>query len=168
MYSGSSMYWRRLASLRHTMGLFTRVTSLRLFSLIRRLSASACAGFCRSVSVKLSSLRCRTSWWYALLPLSSKGTVDMTQAALSQLRAWMAEQGIDALFVTQPHNRSYLSGWLEDEAESGSLLVGQQQQIVLTNHLYAEVVERDAKGWRVIVPPAREQINTIVSLAQEH
>lgn len=92
----------------------------------------------------------------------------MAQTALSQLRIWMTEQGIDALFVTQPHNRSYLSGWLEDEAESGSLLVGQQQQIVLSNQLYAEVAERDAKGWRVIVPPPRERVNTIVSLAQEH
>ncbi|HEY7417249.1 MAG TPA: aminopeptidase P family protein [Ktedonobacteraceae bacterium] len=92
----------------------------------------------------------------------------MTQAALSQLRTWMTEQSIDALFVTQPHNRSYLSGWLDDDAESGSLLVGQQQQILLTNHLYREVAEHNATGWHVIVPPAREQVSTIVSLAQEY
>ncbi len=92
----------------------------------------------------------------------------MSQESLDQLRTWMREQEIDALLVTQPQNRSYLSGWLNDDTEgAGSLLVGQQQQVLLTNPLYAEVAACEATGWRVVVPPARKYVNAIVSLAQE-
>ncbi len=93
----------------------------------------------------------------------------MSQERMNQLRSWMVEQGIDAFLVTQPQNRSYLSGWLNDDTEgAGSLLIGQQQQILLTNPLYAEVAEHEATGWNVIVPPAREYEAVISSLAQEH
>ncbi|MBO0779955.1 MAG: aminopeptidase P family protein [Ktedonobacteraceae bacterium] len=93
----------------------------------------------------------------------------MSQETIKQLRTWLAEQNIDALLVTQPQNRSYLSGWLNDDTEgSGSLLIGQQQQILLTNPLYAEVAEHEAVGWQVLVPPAREYAAAIVSLAKEH
>ncbi|HEU5228062.1 MAG TPA: aminopeptidase P family protein [Ktedonobacteraceae bacterium] len=93
----------------------------------------------------------------------------MSQEHINQLRSWMTEQGIDAFLVTQPQNRSYLSGWLNDDTEgSGSLLIGQGQQILLTNPLYAEVAEREAVGWKVIVPPAREYHTAIAALAQEH
>jgi len=93
----------------------------------------------------------------------------MSQERVDQLRTWLTEQAIDAFLVTQPQNRSYLSGWLNDDTEgAGSLLIGQQQQILLTNPLYAEVAEREASGWQVIVPPPREYAQTIASLAQEH
>ena len=93
----------------------------------------------------------------------------MSQDAINQLRTWIAEQGLDAFMVTQPQNRSYLSGWLNDDIEgAGLLLVGQQQQILLTNPLYAEVAEREATGWQIVVPPAREYFAAIASLAQEH
>ncbi len=95
----------------------------------------------------------------------------MSQDSISQLRTWIAEQGLDAFMVTQPQNRSYLSGWFNDDEEgAGLLLVGQQQQIVLTNSLYKEIAEREALGWQVTVPPplAREYAPTIVELAQEH
>ena len=56
----------------------------------------------------------------------------MSQETIKQLRTWIAEQGLDALLITQAQNRSYVSGWLSDDTESGSmLLVGQQQQIVM-------------------------------------
>jgi len=95
----------------------------------------------------------------------------VSQDSVSQLRRWIAEQKLDAFMVTQPQNRSYLSGWLNDDEEgAGLLLVGQQQEIVLTNSLYKEVAEREATGWQVIVPPplARENTSTIVELAREH
>lgn len=93
----------------------------------------------------------------------------MSQESINKVRAWLADQGIDALLITQPQNRSYLSGWLNDDTEgAGSLLVAQQQQILLTNPLYAEVAEREATGWRIVVPPAREYFAAIASLAQEH
>ena len=88
---------------------------------------------------------------------------------VSQLRTWMAEQGLDAFMVTQPQNRSYLSGWFNDDVESaGLLLVGQQQQIVMTNPLYKETAENEATGWEVIVPPSREYAAAIATLAQKH
>ena len=93
----------------------------------------------------------------------------MDQQSLSTLRAWMAAQGLDAFLVTQPQNRSYLSGWLCDDNEGvGMLLVGQQQQVLLTNPLYKEIAEKEATGWQVLVPEGREYIPAIVELAKEH
>ena len=92
----------------------------------------------------------------------------MNRNAIDQLRIWIAEQELDAFMVTQPQNRSYLSGWLNDDLEgAGLLLVGQQQQVLLTNTLYKEVAENEAQGWQVIVPASREYAPAIVTLAQE-
>ncbi len=88
--------------------------------------------------------------------------------ALISLRAWMSEQHLDAFLVTQPQNRSYLSGWLNDDTEgAGMLLVGQQYQFALTSTLYKEAVEKEAAGWEIIVPEAREYAAAIVSIAKE-
>ena len=77
----------------------------------------------------------------------------MSQDAINQLRSWITEQGLDAVMVTQPQNRSYLSGWLNDDVEgAGLLLVGQQQQVLLTNTLYREVAENEAKGQTNLAP----------------
>ena len=77
----------------------------------------------------------------------------MNQDPTSQLRRWINEQGLDAFLIIQPQNRSYLSGWLNDDTEgAGLLLVGQQQQVLLTNPLYKEIAENEAAGWEVIVP----------------
>ncbi|MFL5626393.1 MAG: M24 family metallopeptidase [Ktedonobacteraceae bacterium] len=93
----------------------------------------------------------------------------MSQDSLNKLRAWMAEQGLDAFMVTQPQNRSYLSGWFNDDEEgSGLLLVDQQRQILLTNPLYKEIAEREASGWQVMLPTSREYAPAIVTQAQEY
>jgi len=93
----------------------------------------------------------------------------MSQENVNKVRAWLSEQNIDALLVTQPQNRSYLSGWLCDDPEgAGVLLVSQQQQIVLTNPLYAEVVQREAVGWEVIVSEGREYAPLLVAQAQKY
>ena len=47
----------------------------------------------------------------------------MSQEAISQLRTWMVEQELDAFVVTQPQNRSYLSGWFNDDTEGAGLLL---------------------------------------------
>src|SRR6266700_5766242 len=92
----------------------------------------------------------------------------MNQDPTNQLRRWINEQGLDAFLVIQPQNRSYLSGWLNDDVEgAGLLLVGQQQQALLTNPLYKEVAGNEAKGWQVIVPPSREYVPAVVTLAKE-
>ncbi len=93
------------------------------------------------------------------------------QELLTRFRSWIAQQNLDVFMVTQPQNRSYLSGWLNDDREgAGLLLVSQQQQIVLTSPLYKEAVEKAAPGWEVVVPapPSREYSAAIVTLAQEH
>lgn len=88
---------------------------------------------------------------------------------IEQLRAWIAEQDLDAFLVTQPQNRSYLSEWLSDEAESGSaLLVSQQEQIVMTNPLFAEIAGKEARGWEIVVPEGREYAPALATMAQRH
>jgi len=93
----------------------------------------------------------------------------MNSTSLTQFRTWIAEQGLDAFLVTQLQNRTYLSGWFnEDNEGSGLLLVSQQQQIVLTHKFYKEPAEKEAIGWQVIVPEMREYAETIVALAREN
>src|SRR6185437_15022320 len=92
----------------------------------------------------------------------------MNQETMTSLRTWMTEQGLDAYLVTQPQNRSYLSGWLNDDTEgAGMLLVSRERQILLTNPLYLEVTAREAVGWEIEVPPSREYAPALVRLASE-
>ncbi len=92
----------------------------------------------------------------------------MSQESIHSLRTWIAEQGLDAFIVTQPQNRSYMSGWLSDDEEgAGILLVSQQQQIVMTSTLFQEVAASEAVGWQVFVPVSREFAPAIATLAQE-
>ncbi|GER86764.1 Xaa-Pro dipeptidase [Dictyobacter vulcani] len=92
----------------------------------------------------------------------------MSQESIQQFRSWIAEQGLDAFYVTQPQSASYLSGWLNDEEGAGSVVVSAQQQILFTNPLYGEVAAREAPGWDVVIPAGRNYTSALVSLAQEH
>lgn len=92
----------------------------------------------------------------------------MSQESITQLRTWIQEQGIDAFLITQPQNRSYLSGWLNDDVEgAGILVVSQTQQFLLTNGIYKEAATSEATGWEVIVPEAREYAPAFATLAQK-
>ena len=87
----------------------------------------------------------------------------------SHLQRWIKEHELDAFLVIQPQNRSYLSGWFNEDTEgAGLLLVGESRQIVLTNTLYKEIVEKEATGWTVIVPSARGYAPVIAELAGEN
>ena len=93
----------------------------------------------------------------------------MKQDPTSTLQRWINEQGLDAFLVIQPQNRSYLSGWFNEDTEgAGLLLVGEIQRIVLTSTLYKEIAEKEATGWTVIVPPARDYAQVIAELAREY
>ena len=93
----------------------------------------------------------------------------MSQESIAQLRAWIQKQGIDAFLITQPQDRSYLSGWLNDDVEgAGMLLVSQEQQVLLTNGIYKEAATSGAAGWEVIVPEGREYAPAFATLAQKH
>lgn len=92
----------------------------------------------------------------------------MSQETIQKVRAWLTEQGLDAFLVTQPQNRSYLSGWLNDDTEgAGMLLVSQEKQVLLTNPLYQEVAAREAAGWEVVVPPPREYAAKLAEIVHE-
>jgi Xaa-Pro aminopeptidase len=93
----------------------------------------------------------------------------MSQEAINQLRAWIGKQDIDAFLVSQPQNRSYLSGWLNDDTEgAGLLLVGAQEQLLLTNPLYAEVAQKEATGWEVVVPESRQYVTAVAAEAKKY
>jgi Xaa-Pro aminopeptidase len=93
----------------------------------------------------------------------------MSQEMIQKMRLWLTEQGLDAFVIIQPQNRSYLSGWLNDDTEgAGVLLVSQQKQILLTNPLYQEVAEQEAVGWQIVVPPPREYATKLAEVAREN
>ena len=92
----------------------------------------------------------------------------MSQENVQKVRAWLTEQGLDAFLVTQPQNRSYLSGWLNDDDEgAGLLLVSQEKQILITNPLYQEVAAHEATGWEVVVPVGRNYGPALAEIARE-
>ncbi len=93
----------------------------------------------------------------------------MSQEAINQLRTWMTGQGLDAFLVSQPQNCSYLSGWLNDDTEgAGLLLVGAQEQILMTNPLYAEAARKEATGWEVLIPESRHYAPAVAAEAKKH
>lgn len=93
----------------------------------------------------------------------------MSQEAINQLRTWMTEQSLDAFLVSQPQNRSYLTGWLNDDTEgAGVLLVGAQEQLLMTNPLYAEVAQKEATGWEVVIPESRQYAPAVVAEAKKY
>ena len=92
----------------------------------------------------------------------------MNQEAINQLRTWMTRQSLDAFLVSQPQNRSYLSGWLNDDTEgAGVLLIGAQEQILMTNPLYAEVAQKEAEEWEVVIPETRQYGPAVVAQAKK-
>jgi Xaa-Pro aminopeptidase len=92
----------------------------------------------------------------------------MSQEIMQRLRTWLTEQGLDAFLITQPQNRSYLSGWLNDDTEgAGMLLVSQEKQILLTTPIYQEAATMQAAGWEIVVPPPREYIPTVAEIVRE-
>lgn len=92
----------------------------------------------------------------------------MSQESIQKVRLWMREQGLDAFLISQPQNRTYLSGWAEDEILAGPALIGPEHLFLLTNPLYEEVAKREAAEWQVIVPPPRGYAQVVASLAKEY
>jgi Xaa-Pro aminopeptidase len=89
----------------------------------------------------------------------------MNQGKLQQLRTWLTEQGLDAFLVVQPQNRSYLSGWLEDDSDAGLLAVGREKQFLLTDSRYQQVAGQEANGWEVVT--VSEYPSPVARLAQQ-
>jgi Xaa-Pro aminopeptidase len=68
------------------------------------------------------------------------------EARLARLRALFDEHEIDALYVTDPFNRRYLSGF---HGTAGSLLVGRDEAVIATDFRYWEQAEAQATGIRL-------------------
>ena len=65
---------------------------------------------------------------------------------LAKLREALAAEGLDAILITQPENRRYLSGFT---GSAGVLLISQDQAILATDFRYYEQVERQAPDFRL-------------------
>ncbi len=75
-------------------------------------------------------------------------------ARLERMREKLGERGLDWLLVTQPENRSYLSGFAEHDISLGEsagwLLIGQSAAYLITSFLYYEAALAAAKGFEVV------------------
>lgn len=71
----------------------------------------------------------------------------MSQERLQRLRALMAEQGLNSLFIRSPYNRRYLSGFT---GTAGDLLITQEQAWLLTDFRYTEQAAEQAPHFQVL------------------
>jgi Xaa-Pro aminopeptidase len=73
----------------------------------------------------------------------------MSQAVtnrINRLRRKLAEQELDGLFVSQPENRYYLSGF---DGSTGYLLITEDDVILATDFRYIEQVKRQSPDYRI-------------------
>jgi len=66
---------------------------------------------------------------------------------LALLRNKMKESGLDAVFISQPENRRYLSGFT---GSAGYLLISAEEAIIATDFRYFEQSERQASNFRLV------------------
>ncbi len=81
------------------------------------------------------------------------------EAVLHRLRRAMGRRGLDALLVSQPENRRYLSGFTAHDMSlaesSGCLLLPRKgTPLLLTDSRYQLQAEREAAGFEVVLYPA--------------
>lgn len=69
---------------------------------------------------------------------------------LARLRTLLDARGLDALLVTQEHNRRYLSGFT---GSNGTLLISQDEAYLATDFRYWEQAEQQAVGFTVLRAP---------------
>jgi Xaa-Pro aminopeptidase len=65
---------------------------------------------------------------------------------LTKLREALTTEGLDAILITQPENRHYLSGFT---GSAGVLLISQDQTVLATDFRYYEQVEKQAPDFRL-------------------
>ncbi len=65
---------------------------------------------------------------------------------LQKLRQKLAEKDIDAIFISQPENRYYLSGF---DGSAGFLLITAKETILATDFRYIEQVKRQAPDYKI-------------------
>ncbi len=84
----------------------------------------------------------------------------MIQERLNRLRAQFDEQQIDGLFISDPFNRRYLSGFT---GSSGNLLVTHDQSVLATDFRYWEQAALQSPGFRLFqaVGPMTDWLGTL-------
>ncbi len=70
-----------------------------------------------------------------------------TDSRLTRLRAALPEAGADALIVSQPENRAYLSGFT---GSAGVLLVSADRALIATDFRYFEQVGQECPGFELV------------------
>ncbi|MBU4532128.1 MAG: Xaa-Pro peptidase family protein [Eubacteriales bacterium] len=71
----------------------------------------------------------------------------MNQERLSRVRQVISEQGLDAILVSSPDNRRYLSGFT---GTSGVLLISADEHRLLTDFRYVEQAERECSEFDTV------------------
>lgn len=66
---------------------------------------------------------------------------------LEKLREAIAEQGLDALIITNPYNRRYISGFT---GTAGQVLLTQDDQVFITDFRYIEQANKQAVGFEIV------------------
>ncbi|MBN1906608.1 MAG: aminopeptidase P family protein [Deltaproteobacteria bacterium] len=73
---------------------------------------------------------------------------------LSYLKKDFEDKNIDMLWIVQPENRQYLSGFMAHDTQlnesSGSLLISRKKNQLITDSRYTVVAKREAPDFRVI------------------
>ncbi|ANE48086.1 Xaa-Pro dipeptidase [Paenibacillus swuensis] len=71
----------------------------------------------------------------------------MTTSRINNLRTAMEEAGLQALFITNPHNRKYISGFT---GSSGYILITMDRAILFTDFRYMTQAPEQAKALEVL------------------
>src|SRR5215468_2448026 len=83
------------------------------------------------------------------------------QDRLSRLRGALETERLDALVVSQPESRYYLSGYtghdLPPRDSAGYLLISQDKALLLTDPRTTEQAQSEARDFEVITYPAGSQ-----------
>jgi len=66
---------------------------------------------------------------------------------LEKLRRLLVEKDMEALFVSQPDNRRYLSGF---DGSAGLLLITQNENILVTDSRYTDQAKRQAPDYEIL------------------
>lgn len=87
------------------------------------------------------------------------------------LRARMREHNLDALLITHPSNRFYLSGFTGDDIppneSAGCLLVTDEQSYLIVSPVNVEQAKAQAGGFKV-VPRGKALQETVAGLLRDH
>ncbi len=74
------------------------------------------------------------------------------KARVERLRQMLSEQGLDGIFITQPQNTLYLSGFApsaQPDEIAGLLFITEDDSMVMTSFIYLEQAGREVPGFRL-------------------